>query len=127
LQALPTHPTKIAIVGDLHTLAEFLKRSAPLSQRLNIVTSSSWSVDVTHYHANKGNALRLLAHELDISLHQTLAIGDSFNDLSMFAVAGLSVAMGNAVPEVKNYATYLAPSNDKDGVAWALETFCLKN
>jgi hypothetical protein len=52
-------------------------------------------------------------------------MGDSGPDVSMFRVAGFSVAMGNAPPEVQAEAQTVAPSNEDDGVAWALERFVL--
>jgi len=57
---------------------------------------------------------------LGVPPEQTLAIGDAESDTAMFAVAGLAVAMGNATDAVKARATLVAPSNDADGVAWAL-------
>ncbi|ANB60107.1 haloacid dehalogenase-like hydrolase family protein [Anoxybacillus amylolyticus] len=50
-----------------------------------------------------------------------MVIGDSLNDLSMFAVAGYRVAMGNAAEEVKQQADVITVTNDEDGVAVALE------
>lgn len=49
-----------------------------------------------------------------------IAIGDGENDLPMFAKVGLGLAMGNAVPELKNFADAVIPSIDEDGVAWAI-------
>ena len=76
--------------------------------------------------ADKGTALRLVAGKLDIPLGQVLAIGDNPNDMPMFAAAGTSVAMGNAPREVKDSATVVGPTNDDEGVAWAVRRFVLK-
>jgi hypothetical protein len=65
-----------------------------------------------------------VAH-LGLDLRDALAIGDAGPDVSMFRVAGSSVAMANAPPEVRAEARAVAPSNDEDGVAWALERFVL--
>jgi Cof subfamily protein (haloacid dehalogenase superfamily) len=73
--------------------------------------------------ADKGTALRLVLDRLGIDPARALAIGDNPNDLPMFACAGTSVAMGNATDEVKRQATAVAPSNDEEGVAWALDKF----
>jgi len=56
-----------------------------------------------------------------------MVIGDSPNDLPMFAEAGLSVAMGNATPEVKQAADRLAPSNDEGGALWAIQNLALSS
>jgi len=73
--------------------------------------------------ADKGTALRLVLDRLGIDPARALAIGDNPNDLPMFACAGTSVAMGNATDEVKRQANAVAPSNDEEGVAWALREF----
>ena len=49
----------------------------------------------------------------------------STNDLTMIEAAGLGVAMGNAVDEVKACASYITDDCDHDGVAVAIEKFCL--
>jgi Cof subfamily protein (haloacid dehalogenase superfamily) len=75
--------------------------------------------------ADKGTALRLVLDRLGIAPSQALAIGDNPNDLPMLACAGIGVAMGNATGEVKRRASVVAPSNDEEGVAWALHKFVL--
>jgi hydroxymethylpyrimidine pyrophosphatase-like HAD family hydrolase len=81
--------------------------------------------NVVHARADKGSALRLVCDHLGLDLRDALAIGDAGPDVSMFRVAGSSVAMANAPPEVRAEARAVAPSNDEDGVAWALERFVL--
>lgn len=49
------------------------------------------------------------------------AMGDGYNDLSMIKFAGLGIAMENAQEPVKAAADCIAPSNDEDGVAIAIE------
>ena len=77
--------------------------------------------------ADKGTALRFVAGRLEIPLEQVLAIGDNPNDAPMFGAAGVSVAMSNAPPEVKAAATVVGPSNDDEGVAWAVRRFVLQD
>jgi hydroxymethylpyrimidine pyrophosphatase-like HAD family hydrolase len=45
----------------------------------------------------------------------------------MLQYAGLPIAMSNAVPELKQGAKRIAPSNDEDGVAWAIEEILMRN
>ena len=54
-----------------------------------------------------------------------IAIGDAAPDLEMMRVAGLSVAMGNAPPEVQAEVDVVGPGNREDGVAWALRRFAV--
>ncbi|MBI4550861.1 MAG: HAD hydrolase family protein, partial [Candidatus Latescibacteria bacterium] len=80
---------------------------------------------ITPAGVSKGSGLRELAGLLGIGLAETMAVGDNLNDLDMFATAGLSVAMGNATPEVKARARYVTASNNEDGVAAVIERFVL--
>ena len=78
-------------------------------------------VNVTHPSADKGRALAYAAGHLDVPLSQVVAIGDAANDLSMFAVAGTAVAMGQADERVRDAAHLVAPAVDDDGVVVALD------
>ena len=62
---------------------------------------------------------------LHIPMEQTMAVGDTENDLSILTAAGLGVAMGNALPEIKAQADAVTCTNDEDGVACAIEKFAL--
>jgi hypothetical protein len=75
--------------------------------------------------AGKGPALQLVLARLGVQPGCVMAIGDNLVDLPMFAQAGLSVAMGNAPETVKQQAMVVAPGNDEEGVAWAVEQFML--
>jgi len=70
--------------------------------------------------ADKGNALRTAAERLGVDIAATVALGDSDNDLSMFAVAGTAVAMGQSHDEILAAAHLRAPSVHDDGAAVAL-------
>lgn len=89
----------------------------------NRTSGTSDHLTLHHPEVDKGRALALVCRELGIPPEQTLAIGDAESDTAMFRVAGTSVAMGNALPAVQSCATVTAPTNDEDGVAWALSKF----
>ena len=57
---------------------------------------------------------------------QIATIGDMPNDVLMFQKSGVSIAMGNASPEVQKAATYVTASNEDEGFAKAMEEFVLK-
>jgi HAD superfamily hydrolase (TIGR01484 family) len=78
------------------------------------------SLGVFALGADKGTALLLVRERLGVEREQVLAIGDNPNDLAMFRQAGVSVAMGNAPTALKEQADVVAPSNDVEGVAWAV-------
>lgn len=75
---------------------------------------------------SKGAALKTLLKDLQIPSESVLAIGDGENDIEMIQLAGIGVAMGNALPLVKNAADHITATNDADGVAEAIERFVLK-
>ena len=62
---------------------------------------------------------------LGIERSEMLAAGDSPNDMAMMKAAGVAVAVGNAKPEVKAVADFIAPDHDQDGVAAAVERYVL--
>lgn len=83
------------------------------------------SIGVYAPGVDKGAGLTLVMDRLGIGSEHVLAIGDNPNDLSMFARARIRVAMGNATADVKAQATTIAPTNDDEGVAWAVRRFVL--
>lgn len=91
---------------------------------LSCVTGGSNNVEVTSSEATKGHAMRKLTGLLNIPLSDTLAIGDSENDLHIIETAGIGVAMDNADDMVKSAADFVTLSNEEDGVSYALEKFC---
>ena len=87
--------------------------------------SQPYYVDVTHPDANKGAVAKYLSARYDIPTDQIATMGDMPNDVLMFAHSGLSIAMGNASPEVQRAARRVAPSNEDEGFAKAVERFIL--
>jgi Cof subfamily protein (haloacid dehalogenase superfamily) len=75
--------------------------------------------------ASKQNALARLCADFGVAADAVLAIGDSRNDVPMMQWAGIGVAMGNALPEVRHAVPYVTASNERDGVALAIEKFAL--
>ncbi|NQU21442.1 MAG: Cof-type HAD-IIB family hydrolase [Candidatus Nealsonbacteria bacterium] len=75
--------------------------------------------------ATKWSAIERLATGWGIASSAVCTVGDDVNDVPMIRAAGLGVAMGNAVPEVKAAADRIAPTHDEDGlvevVRWLLE------
>ena len=92
---------------------------------LDVTSAFLGNLELTSKTAQKGGALRKLAAHLGAAPEETMAIGDSFNDLDMLRAAGTAVAMGNAEPIVKETADFITKSNDEDGVAYAIEKFAL--
>lgn len=88
---------------------------------LSATRSQTYYLDVTHSSAHKGAVVAYLARRLGIDALEVATIGDGGNDLDMFAASGLSVAMGNAAPEVRAGATMVTASHDEEGFAQAVD------
>jgi Cof subfamily protein (haloacid dehalogenase superfamily) len=118
---------KIVGVSDDHD--QVARCEAALQQQFGMHVSAARSqphyVDVTHPTANKGVVVERMSHFYQIPLQQIATLGDQPNDVLMFQRSGLSIAMGNASPEVQRQATYVTASNDEEGFARAVEEFIL--
>ena len=91
-----------------------------------IVTSSiKNNIEINASGANKGDAIKALAENIGIDISQTMAFGDSFNDIPMIKAAGVGVCMANGNDETKAEADMVAPSCDEDGVAAVIEEYVL--
>jgi Cof subfamily protein (haloacid dehalogenase superfamily) len=88
--------------------------------------SQPYYLDVTHPKANKGEVVLAMSDLLKIPVEEIATIGDMPNDVLMFKKSGISIAMGNASPEVQKSATYVTTSNEEEGFANAMEQFVLK-
>ena len=88
--------------------------------------SQPYYLDVTHPKANKGEVVLAMSELLNIPTKQIATIGDMPNDVLMFVKSGVSIAMGNASPEVRKSATFVTSSNEEEGFAKAMEQFILK-
>ncbi len=75
-----------------------------------------------HHHADKGKMLRTLSQHLDTPLSQIVVFGDYLNDLEMFEIAGKSIAVGNALPEVQAVAHQVIGTNARGAVLDYLES-----
>lgn len=70
---------------------------------------------------SKGQAIEFLAKKGLINLKDTVCVGDSYNDLSMFEVCAYKIALDNSIPELKNQADYISKSVEEDGFYYALK------
>ncbi len=93
------------------------------SQKYDVTCSADVLVEVSPIGATKGGALKFLAEHYSIDIGDTVAIGDNLNDLSMIEVAGVGVAVGNGVAELKSKAKFVACTNDEGAVKQVIELF----
>lgn len=99
--------------------AQVLARYAG-SEEVEIVSGGVNNLELTKKGISKGAALRILAELLGVDMSQTMACGDSENDMDIIRTAAVGVAMANAEECVKAVADYATLSNEEDGVADAV-------
>lgn len=73
----------------------------------NVVKTMPIILEVMNKDCNKGNGVKILADKLRIKREEVICIGDQANDTEMITYAGLGIAMGNAIQELKDIAQYI--------------------
>ncbi|MBQ8796986.1 MAG: HAD family phosphatase [Oscillospiraceae bacterium] len=99
------------------------KKELASDPRLLVAQSDPNDLEIFSSAGGKGNALKLLAEKLGIAREATMALGDSTNDATMVAAAGLGVAMDNAMPELKRIADTVICDNDHHAVQYVLNKY----
>lgn len=87
---------------------------------LIITASHVNNIEINHKEANKGAGVSMLAAHYGILAEQVAVMGDSYNDLPMFEMAGYKIAMENAAPVLKQTADFITLSHTENGVAAGL-------
>lgn len=93
--------------------------------KVDAFQSNANYVEITSHNVSKASAIKILAEKLNIDISETMSIGDSYNDLPMLKAAGKSIAMGNAVDEVKNSCDFVTGNCIDDGFAEAVYKYVL--
>jgi len=89
----------------------------------NCFVFANQSAIIISKNASKENAMLKASEYFNIPLAQMIAFGDDSNDIGMLKTAGISVAMGNAIAEVKDIADFVTTSNNDDGIAVWIEKY----
>lgn len=117
-------PLRVSVIEPPETIDRLLREAAaafpPSEVKANPIFAPNYNFHVFECFApqvNKWHGIRLLAADHGIDPAHVAAIGDDVNDLEMIRHAGLSAAMGNAKPVVKEAACLQTATNDEAGVA----------
>jgi Cof subfamily protein (haloacid dehalogenase superfamily) len=126
--SLITDPVQAMFCGPIARMAEVLRaiEGSGLAKQVTVLRTEYpvrdlSIIDILHAGCSKGHALERLARQRGIAREEIMAIGDNFNDIEMLAIAGRAFVMGNASEEMRNRGWEVTLSNDRNGVAAAVE------
>ena len=118
---------KISFFGEYEELCK-TKENIELKYEntFNLFFSDPTFIEVSDIYSSKGIAIDFLAKKLKYSKDEIISIGDSFNDLSMLKMGGLSVAVSNAPQEIKNNVLYVTNNtNNENAIKEVIEKFII--
>ncbi len=92
-----------------------------LDGKVSAQMSQPYYLDITHPRANKGGVVEYLAEHFKLDAAEIATLGDMPNDVPMFEKSGLSIAMGQAAPEVQAKASFVTAGYEDEGFAKAIE------
>jgi Cof subfamily protein (haloacid dehalogenase superfamily) len=119
-------PTKLVVITDEQRTPQALSdMQQKFGNRLYITRSNPRFTEALNPQCNKGTALASIAHSLGLVSARVMAIGDDHNDLPMLDYAGVSVAVANAGPIVRQRARHVTKGFGTDGVIEAIRHFIL--
>lgn len=129
MEELPFEPVSVSAFGPAERIRPLVEQlQTRLAGAVSIVRSGSelnWGIEIYVPGISKQVGIEYIARHLGVKQEETMAIGDHLNDIEMLRWAGIGVAMGNALPEVRAAADYVTASCKQDGVARAIERFVL--
>ena len=127
--SLLDHAVKIVGVSDDLEAVKACEADchAAIGSMVSAARSQPYYLDVTHPEATKGGVVDYLSRTMNIPEGRIATLGDMPNDVLMFEKSGMSIAMGNASPEVQAQANFVSTSNEEEGFASAVDKFILQS
>lgn len=125
-QKLEEDPTSILVYPEEEQVQQL--RSHLDDYHAEVIEHRKWGapwnvIEIIKKGMNKAVGLQKIAHYFDIPKDQIIAFGDEDNDLEMIDYAGVGVAMGNAIDELKSLAKHVTATNEEDGIGAFLEEY----
>ncbi|MCC3863784.1 HAD family hydrolase [Terrisporobacter petrolearius] len=114
---------KLAVFDEVDAENNAFKLLEKYNKNLMVCLSGHNWVDLMNPGVNKGEAIKILQENYNISYDETMAFGDYLNDYEMMQSCKYSYAMDNAHPKLKEICNYRAKSNDDDGVVHAIKEY----
>ena len=111
-------------------VAEALTARFSSHPRMSVILASLpynglWAVDFTMKGVDKGSGVARMGEMLGLVPADMACVGDSYNDLPMFAVCGLAIAMGGSPEGIRSAAAITVPPVEEDGLAYAIDRHIL--
>jgi hydroxymethylpyrimidine pyrophosphatase-like HAD family hydrolase len=119
IEKLKTFDCTKILITDCHDSEHIINK---FGDQVNILSTDDGKlIQIMSLKSSKENAVKYLIESLGYKMSDVMCFGDDFNDLGLFQSCGISIAMGNAIKELKEIATEITETNDNDGVALILE------
>ena len=112
-------------ISKMYIRGQLTEKECEILSRDNIVYQHKEYAEFVAKGFGKAEGMKRMTEYLGIPSENCIAMGDSANDTDMLIEAGISVAMGNAIPEIKEICDYISCDAKDGGVAEALEKFIL--
>ncbi|MBU1141855.1 MAG: Cof-type HAD-IIB family hydrolase [Firmicutes bacterium] len=116
---------KILIYETNSIKTKKIKHFVEMNTKLNHMSSNEGFLDISAIGVSKGSAVEKITEYMHIDLEQVCVFGDYDNDISMFNVAGLSIATSNGSKNAMKHADFITLSNDNEGIAYAVKELLL--
>lgn len=114
----PVH--KVLIMGEPEKIDSYRNWAKSMQMPIQVTLSKPTYCEIVEESVSKARAVRQIAQQLEISVDDIIAFGDGENDMAVMQLAGIGVAMGNAMPRVTEAADFVTKTNDENGIAHAL-------
>ena len=116
---------KLEKISDIEILEVSHMSRKLIQQGTAEVPIEYYYTEISSKDVDKWCAIEFLMQKLNLKKEEIVAIGDNVNDKKMIEQAGLGIAMGQSMPQLKEIADYVTDANCEEGVAKALSKFCL--
>lgn len=123
------NPFPVEKLNIYHTTSESRERTRQRilesGLEVELAYAETTSLEISPKGIDKGIGLEKLCEYLEISLNETIVVGDADNDIGAMKKAGLAIAMDNANENIKGLADVIVSDNDHDGCVEVIEKYLL--
>ena len=116
---------KVKDIPDIDVLEVSHMSKKKIKMGTKEVSVGYYYTEVSSKNVDKWYAIEEIMKKENIAKEEVISFGDNNNDILMIKNAGLGIAMGHSNEQVKKVAKFVTQTNDKDGVAKALENIIL--